>query len=440
SDAERPAAPPPATGMERQAAAEPTAAPGAESPVAAHAPTMAPAATAVAEMAAAPAEPASAGVAVDAEAVPGEAPRPPAPHQPAPIPVNQQQLPAIKAGEVDDNLNFDDYMAYLRSYQGPPAVQVDVGERYILSVVNEQQQPVLDARVRVYDGQALIFEGRTYAGGRTILFPRALGISQNSSELRVTVEKGNSAVEGVLRRGPELEQSFVLRGAQALPQRPRLDVLFLLDATGSMGDEIDRIQQTIASIVERIDRIQPRPELRLAVVAYRDRGDEYVTRTYADFTPDVAAFREALLQVRADGGGDTPEDLNEALLVALRQLSWADDAVRLTFLVADAPPHLDYGQQFTYTHGARAAVASGIKIYPIAASNTDAQAEYVFRQLAQQTLARFIFLTYQPGQNSGAPGETTQMNVDPAEFTVERLDDLVVRIVEREMAEAAGVG
>jgi hypothetical protein len=416
-DAERPAVPPPA-------------APAA---------TMAPAATAAPVMAAAPGEePMSAGADVDAEAASGEAVRPPAPDQPVPVPVNQQQLPAIKAGEVDDNLTFDDYMAYLQSYQGPRAVSVDVSERYILSVVNEQQQPVLDAHVRVYDAQALVFEGRTYAGGRTILFPRALGISQNSAELRVTVEKGNSTAEGVLRRGPELEQSFVLPGAQALPQQPRLDVLFLLDATGSMGDEIDRIQRTIASIAERIDRIQPRPELRLAVVAYRDRGDEYVTRTYADFTPDVAAFQQALLQVRADGGGDTPEDLNEALLVA-QQLSWADDAVRLTFLVADAPPHLDYGQQFIYTHAAQGAVASGVKIYPIAASNTDPQAEYVFRQLAQQTLARFIFLTYQQGQNSGAPGDTTQMNVDPAEFTVERLDDLVVRIVEREMAEAAGV-
>ena len=87
---------------------------------------------------------------------------------------------------------------------------------------------------------------------------------------------------------------------------------------------------------------------------------------------------------------------------------------------------------------ARQAVAAGIKVYPIAASNSEDQAEYVFRQLAQQTLARFIFLTYELGQNAGTPGDTTTHNVDPAAFTVERLDDLVVQVVERELALARG--
>jgi Mg-chelatase subunit ChlD len=359
------------------------------------------------------------------------APRPPAPIQP-------QEQP-IRAGEVDDNADYQEYRAYLERSTMPGVLPVDVSERIILTVLNNQQQPVLDARVRVFAGQTAVFEGRTYAGGRTVLFPQALSISPNYGELRVTVEKGNAVAEGTIRRGELVEQELILPDAAALPQQPKLDVLFLLDATGSMGDEISRIQQTINSIAERIDRIEPRPELRLALVAYRDRGDEYLTRVYADFTPDVPAFRQALLQVRADGGGDTPEDLNAALEVALRQLSWGDDAVRLTFLVADAPPQLGYGQEFDYTDAAREAVARGVKIYPIAASNTDPPAEYVFRQLAQQTLARFIFLTYQHGQNSGTPGDTTQMDVDPTEFTVERLDDLVVAIVEREMAEAAGV-
>lgn len=355
-----------------------------------------------------------------------------------PRPVQPEQYQAIRAGEIDDNLDFAAYTSYLQNYAGIPALPVDVSERYLLTVVNERQEPVLDARVRLYDGQQLLFDARTYAGGRTIIFPRALNVSPNAGTLRVLVEKGNSVASGTLQRGPDIAQTIVLVGAEALPRQPKLDVLFLLDATGSMGDEINRIQQTILSIAERIDRFEPRPEVRFGLVAYRDRGDDYVTRIYAEFTPDVVAFQQALLAVRADGGGDTPEDLNEALRVALQQMNWADDAVRLTFLVADAPPHLDYGQQFTYVNAIRVAAARGVKIYPIAASNTDPQAEYVFRQLAQQTLARFIFLTYQPGQNGGAPGDTTQMNVDPTAYTVERLDDLIVRMVERELAEAMG--
>jgi len=365
--------------------------------------------------------------------------------QPTPVaapqpPVIDQQQPAtpLKAGQVDDNADFAAYLAYLSSYHGPPARPVDVSERYILSVTNQHQQPILDARVRLFDAQQQqLFDGRTVAGGKTIVFPRAFGIAQQLGTLRVLIEKGNRSVQGTLTRGQDSSLSFVLPDAEPLPATPHLDVLFLLDATGSMGDEISQIQKTLASIAERIDQIEPRPELRFGLVAYRDRGDDYVTRVY-DFTPDVAMFQELLASVRADGGGDTPESLNEGLHQAVQGVNWSEDAVRLVFLVADAPPHLDYPQDYDYVREARQAVAEGVKIYPIAASNSEDQAEYVFRQLAQQTLAHFIFLTYEAGQNAGTPGDTTTHNVDPAAFTVERLDDLVVQVVERELALARG--
>ncbi|HEU4321931.1 MAG TPA: vWA domain-containing protein [Roseiflexaceae bacterium] len=362
---------------------------------------------------------------------------PPLPTQPS-VDQRQGSVAPLKAGDVNDNADFEGYRNYLRSFYSPPGRPVDVSERYILTVLNDQQQPVLDARVRVYDGDRQIFEGRTYAGGQTILFPRALGSSQGSS-LRVMVAKGNSQAEGTIARGQGEYPTLVLPQAQAVPEQIRLDVMFLLDATGSMDDEIGRIQQTIDSIAQRIDGFTPRPALRFGLVAYRDRGEEYVTRVY-DFTPDVVAFRKILMSVQAFGGGDEPEALNEALHAAIQQVNWADDAVRLTFLVADAPPHLDYPNDYDYVQEVRAAVERGVKIYPIAASNTNDDAEYVFRQLAQQTLAHFIFLTYQEGQNSGAPGETTQRDVDPSSFTVERLDDLVVEIIQRELASAVGAG
>lgn len=350
-------------------------------------------------------------------------------------PHNTQQSPALKAGMVDDNADFRAYLDYLKRSSYVTALKVDVQERYLLTVLNRQQQPILNARVRMFDGEQQVFEGRTVAGGQTIFLPKLWNLSDNAQNLRVVVEKGNSVAEGTLTRNGQ-NATFVLDDAEALPETPRLDVLFLLDATGSMGDEIRQIQQTIASIAERINAFSPRPDLRFGLVAYRDHGDDYVTRVY-DFTSNLSDFQMRLAEVRADGGGDTPEALNEGLYEAIKGVTWSRDAVRLVFLVADAPPHIEQ-QQVTYLDGTKAANIEGIKVFPIAASNSDANAEYVFRQIAQQTLGRFVFLTYQYGQNSGTPGDTTVHDVDPDSFTVERLDDLIVQVVQRELALAQG--
>jgi len=173
------------------------------------------------------------------------------------------------------------------------------------------------------------------------------------------------------------------------------------------------------------------PAVRFGMVTYRDHGDEYVTQV-TDFTPKVEDFSEILNRVQANGGGDYPEDLNEALSQAVHSPEWrVEDTVSLIFLVADAPPHLDYGQQNHYADEMLQAATRGIKIYPIASSGLDEQGEYIFRQLAQTTGGRFIFLTY----GEDAPGSTgTETEFDVSDYTVSSLDDMVIQIVEEELA------
>jgi uncharacterized protein YegL len=210
-----------------------------------------------------------------------------------------------------------------------------------------------------------------------------------------------------------------------------LDVLFLIDATGSMADEINELKGNIEAIAAQIEALPAQPDVRFGMVTYRDRGDAYVTQV-TDFTPDVHVFAERLAQVQADGGGDYPEDLNEALSEAVHGVEWrVEETVSLVFLVADAPPHLDYGQENHYAVTMREATTRGIKIYPIASSGLDEQGEYVFRQLAQFTGGRFIFLTYGP-EGPGSIGTQTDLNV--SDYTVSALDQLVVSIVEGELA------
>jgi hypothetical protein len=125
--------------------------------------------------------------------------------------------------------------------------------------------------------------------------------------------------------------------------------------------------------------------------------------------------------------------LNEALHETVHRLSWrGDGAQRLVLLVADAPPHLDRdGTPYDATMAA--ALAKGIKLFAVGASGLDAQGEYVFRQMAQYTGGRFVFLTYRDARQPGR-GPGTETTHDVSNYSVNTLDQLVVRLVREELA------
>jgi uncharacterized protein YegL len=151
--------------------------------------------------------------------------------------------------------------------------------------------------------------------------------------------------------------------------RPRVEVAFVLDTTGSMANLIDSAKKKIWSIANAIVDQNPDAELYFGLVGYRDLGDDYVTRKFP-LTTDLQGIYASLLAFQAKGGGDTPESVNEALDVAVTQLGWSDkdqgqerDATRrILFLVGDAPPHMDYAQDRKYPEVIREAVAKGIVV------------------------------------------------------------------------------
>jgi hypothetical protein len=362
--------------------------------------------------------------AADAASAPVEAP------MPAPTAVPNQGQSPLRAGEVDDNANWDDYLLYRLNYSGPPVHDREVDERYVVVVNDQQGRPLLDAGVTFYAGDEPVFSGRTYATGQVLFFPQALGVSSQVTSFRVVVDKENVQQEVTLIRGETHQLTINLAHAGRASGEPvNLDVLFLIDSTGSMADEIDKLQESIQEIAARIDRLPSQPQVRFGMTIYRDRGDLFVSRTF-DFTPNVDDFSQALAEVEAEGGGDYPESLNEAFHRAIHGPEWrARNSAQLIFLVADAPPHLDYAQDYDYADDMVKAAELGIKVFPIASSGLDDQGEYIFRQIALFTQGRFIFLTYGPG---GEPGDSTTHHVD--DYTVQKLDDLVVRLVEEELA------
>lgn len=291
----------------------------------------------------------------------------------------------LKAGSIDDNERFDEYLAYVRAYPDRDVRKVDVTDARVLRFEDAWGRSLWDSPVEVIaDGRA-VWRARTTASGEVMFPARAVGVL-GQEDLRVRFQ-GDGGTE-------DRPLSDRMRSAwpQSRPEFVPVDVAICLDTTGSMGDEIARLKATLATVARQIEYLWPRPALRLALVAYRDDGDDYVAKAH-DFTESVHEAERTLSRMGASGGGDYPEAVNQALDAAVGQLSWrSGGAVRLLFLVGDAPPHLDRGTPYTATM--RRAVEKGIKIVSVAASGLDDTGEFVWRQLAQFTLGRFVFLSY----------------------------------------------
>jgi Mg-chelatase subunit ChlD len=132
--------------------------------------------------------------------------------------------------------------------------------------------------------------------------------------------------------------------------KPKIEVVFCLDTTGSMGGLIEGAKQKIWSISNQIASGKPTPDLKIGLVAYRDRGrDEYVTKI-VELTDDLDAIHGKLREFKAAGGGDAPESVNQALDDAVNKIKWSTDkkTLRIVFLVGDAPPHMDYADDVKY--------------------------------------------------------------------------------------------
>ncbi|MCX7804136.1 MAG: VWA domain-containing protein [Planctomycetota bacterium] len=180
--------------------------------------------------------------------------------------------------------------------------------------------------------------------------------------------------------------------------RPRVEVVFCLDTTGSMGGLIAGAQQKIWSIVNGIVSGKPVPDVRVGLVAYRDRGDEYVTRI-VDLNSDLDAIHKALFDLKAEGGGDHPESVNRALNDAVTKISWSpkgEKVYRVIFLVGDAPPHMDYSDDIKYPDTCRAAVGKDIVVNTIRCGG-DTETERVWRDIAARAEGQYASITQSGG-------------------------------------------
>ncbi len=346
-------------------------------------------------------------------------PERPRPDQPEP------QAGMLTAGDYDDVLNPDLYKAYVDKVlqdelKWKDLPYVDASERIAIKVVDRLGKPMPLAKISLQAANGSpMFPLRTGADGMAYLYPSydalidgmTVSVSVDGAPpLRRAVSSQTLSDGGVLE--------FDL-GKDAAPVN-QLDLLLTLDATGSMSDEMRYLQVELVSILKRLKRNQADLDIRVGLVVYRDKGDDYVVRD-VPFTGDFDAFTQQFNAQEAEGGGDFPEAMQDAMKAGL-DFEWRDGAIKINMLVADAPPH-EEDIQVTWDSGLISR-SRGIHIVPLAASGVEKSAEFLMRGMAQLTGGRYLFLT----DDSGIGNAHAEPTVDC--YVVTRLDGLVLRVLE----------
>ena len=288
-------------------------------------------------------------------------------------------------------------------------------------VVESGGAHVADASVTLLAGEQEVWSARTDVHGEAELFAGMFAASAGPYTLKVTTAGQSAVVEGV---EPAWQAPIVVDVQASEPPSRVLDLMFVVDTTGSMGDELSYLQAELADVLDRVrEKAGADLKLRVSVNFYRDEGDDYVVRPFP-FTEDVDQAIDDLNAQSADGGGDWPEAVDAALTDAIGEHAWSESAVaRLCFVVLDAPPHAGEAPLAKVQDSVREAAARGIRLIPLAASGVDKELEFLLRFQAIATGGTYTFLT----NDSGIGGDHVEPTI--GDYQVEILNDLLVRVI-----------
>ena len=120
----------------------------------------------------------------------------------------------------------------------------------------------------------------------------------------------------------------------------QLDIVFIVDNTGSMGPYIQNVKTKILEIIRTIKKEELCHRLRVGLVSYRDHPPEettYITQKY-ELSSDTSKIEQNVLQMDASGGGDGPEAVSTALQV-MNKMEYLNESAKIAVLIGDAPPH-----------------------------------------------------------------------------------------------------
>jgi hypothetical protein len=340
----------------------------------------------------------------------------------------------LTAGEWSDlnNWNFWQSLMQKKSFsEYQQEWQFFPSQRYSVRVTDAMGYPVMDCSVQLIGkDKSKLWEAKTNNSGIAELWAQPFS---EDKDLKNTITISYNGKNHQLKSPQtfvEGTNNFKLQGTAVLPDN-RADVMFVVDATGSMEDEIAYLKKELEDVVTQVKTEQPTLALQIGSVFYRDEGDKYVTRSSA-LSANTDATINFINGQSADGGGDYPEAVDAALNEAIFEQNWSESArTRIVFLMLDAPPHHDTKSLKSIQNSITMAAKKGVKLIPIASSGMDKKTEFLMRFFSLTTNGSYVFMTDHSGVGNG--------HVEPTvgEYRVEYLNELLTRIITQSAQPAA---
>lgn len=340
----------------------------------------------------------------------------------------------MTAGEWSDIKNWDFFSELIEKddWNGLPDYWgFDINQPQTVQVSNSIGVPIPNAEVQLVDVEGtVIYSALSDNKGSAVLFPAMFGQGAGHS---IKVIHGNE--EKIIRvsNGDEM-QSIPVEIEIDPVAADVIDIAFTVDATGSMGDEMNYLKTELKDVVERVKKDNPGVKVRIGLVFYRDEGDAYVVRSFP-FTESLGEALKNISDQHAAGGGDYPEAVHSGLAAAIDGLDWSKEArTKMNFLILDAPPHYQEGVLSSLQKSCESASEQGIRLVPVTASGIEKDTEFLMRFMAIATGGTYVFIT----DHSGIGNSHLEVDSTIGDYEVEFLNDLMVRLINEYSAELSG--
>ena len=330
--------------------------------------------------------------------------------------INNDKLPQagqLTSSALFDNDHYDYWKKLISSTDNEKGIYDNYESRFSFNTKNRIKITLKNAsgvEVTIDEQTA-----RTDVNGVAYIYPT---VTKEEYDLKIKyVNINNETIE----LSKQINGDFEMSIDDAKPRENVIELMLIIDTTGSMGDELEYLKSELAYVIEEIKKNNNDISIYIALLFYRDQNDAYITK-YVEFTDDVNLTIAELKKQGANGGGDFEEAVQIAFNEALQKNWTSKNSTKIILHVADAPAHDQDIQQ--WNDCVLKASAMGIQIITIASSGIDRKTEYFFRAQSMITNGVYTYLT-----NHSGIGYDHLTPIREDEEIVEYLNLMLIRLI-----------